>query len=197
MGWGFSLLLNPTVGESTSPFLLKATGPGFVFLLSDAINSDWVTFPPRSPKPTGLELVSHGSQAGLNLTKAWLLSCWAHVGLSSTGILSEGPTPPWAVLLNFSTSKHSDLNSSVWIRGWSPLDLGILNSRANRVEIKEKSLQLSWECHISEVTQRGYTHLFRAAPAFCFPLFIYFFLCVSVELREAVEIRKVDDQCFV
>lgn len=165
------------------------------------IQTGWPS-PPRSPKPTGLELVSHGSQAGLNLTKAWLLSCWAHVGLSSTGILSEGPTPPWAVLLNFSTSKHSDLNSSLWIRGWSPLGLGILNSRANRVEIKEKSLQLSWECHISEVTQRGYTHLFRAAPAFCFPLFIFIFFffsggCVSVELREAVEIRKVHDQCFV
>lgn len=62
--------------------------------------------------------------------------------------------------------------------------------------------QLSWERQISEVTQRAYTDLFLAAPEgtsyFLFPTVYFFFSgCVSVELREAVEIRKLNDQRFV
>lgn len=75
VGRGFSLLLKPVeaawsgdVGRShrsvTLSFLLKATETGFVFLVSDAINSHSVTFPLGSPKPAGLAPVSHGSQAG-------------------------------------------------------------------------------------------------------------------------------------
>lgn len=65
MGRGFSLLLKAVKAAPWEPllhhlllFVLKATETAFVFPVCDAINPDWVTLPPRCPKPRGLGLVS-------------------------------------------------------------------------------------------------------------------------------------------
>lgn len=120
---------------------------------------------------------------------ARLLSCWAH--LLPLGSFPRHSHPPWALLLNFRNSLNtkSPFKNQQGLAlgeesrkggGWFPLILGMALLGNPQFQIPIPGLHLSWECPISEVTQRD---LVLAAPEgisyFLFPtvyLLLFFFI---------------------
>lgn len=67
-------------------------------------------------------------------------------------------------------------------------------------QIPIPGLHLSWECPISEVTQRDLVlAALEGISYFLFPTvyLLLFFLSFEVESRQAVAIRNLNDECFV